>query len=687
MSLFESAVDLDLLDQWVEMGFLKSTDRAFARFLSYETPAAEPLALVAAALVSYQLGIGHSCLDLKQLVSDPERTLETQVPEILTELKKWKLVDWQRALLDHPTLCSPTAGNTPLVMMGARLYLRRYWRYERSVFERIEQRLQPIELSTQKQAQVRDLLEHLFGNDPLPVNQSVRWQKVACGLAASRRFCIITGGPGTGKTTTVVKLLALLQAVQLTALPHANAAPASGCPLVIKLAAPTGKAAARLAESIATAINSIDSTNWPGAKEVLDSVPREVITLHRLLGHRSNTRQPKYGLGNPLPLDLLVIDEASMIDLEMIKNVMEALKESARVILLGDKDQLASVEAGAVLGELCRNAVNGGYHAETVATIAALTGEQIPATFIDPDGSEIDQSIAMLRSSYRFSADKGVGKLANAVNAGQSRNVVELLHTNTSELTLLSNADSPEFNKLVVDGANSSGVIPSDTNGQNPNTRKGYRYYLTTLNDTRPYPKATEDAWDAWAETVLKAHNSFQVLAAVRQGDYGVNELNEKIAKLLLRQKLISNAQGWYEGRPVMLTRNDYSLGLMNGDVGIALNRSGSAPDSMAMRVAFPTAEGIKWVSPNRLSEAETVFALTVHKSQGSEFTHTLLVLPDTNTPILTRELLYTAITRSRTWLSLCNPGGNELLEQCVRNQVVRASGLLAGSNGGQVTD
>jgi exodeoxyribonuclease V alpha subunit len=754
------------LDAWVEQGWLRSLDRAFALFLAAEVPAIDPLALLAAALVSYQLGRGHVCLHMGHLVDNPLRTLglpeeglkneravslvntsaatsvdspantlagasmdspasipvksrahapansptnfPTEHPLPLQQpfnplssgttlvsapanpqgkgvidplecLRTASLARWHQVLAS-PAFCLPGPGNTPLVLSGDRLYLRRNWQYERTIFHAIHARL--LEKTDHSQADLIALRTHidaLFAQDPCPEGQSVHYQKLACAMIATRAFGIITGGPGTGKTTTVLKLLALLQArhIEQASKTKGISSSSPSIPLTIRLAAPTGKAAARLSESINGAIDALDVSALPDAEAIRCSIPREVVTLHRLLGRRPGSRQPAFRRGNPLALDILVVDEASMIDLEMMAAVMEALPEGARLILLGDKDQLASVEAGAVLGELCRHAEAARYHPETAVAMSIASGEQIPESLIDPQGSDLDQAIVMLRHSYRFSGDKGIGRLAEAVNRGAPDEVRRQLRAGHEELLYLETAADRTFETLVLEGRGPDDAVLSRSN-QEGDSRKGYRYYLDVLRHSRPEGGAQESDWDAWAYTVLRAHRSFQVLAAVRQGSFGVEGLNAMISAILQRRGLIAwRADGWYEGRPVMITHNDYALGLMNGDVGVALLRPDSSTGEWALRVAFATEKGIKWVSTARLEEVETVFALTVHKSQGSEFGHTLLVLPDTPTPILTRELLYTAITRSKQWLSLVNPGGEALLESCVINRVERASGLL----------
>ena len=444
-------------------------------------------------------------------------------------------------------------------------------------------------------------------------------------------------------------------------------------PLRIRLAAPTGKAAARLNESIAGAVAKLDLAGLPDGEAVRAAIPVEVTTLHRLLGSRPDTRHFRHHAGNPLPVDVLVVDEASMVDLEMMAAVLAALPPGARLVLLGDKDQLASVEAGAVLGELCRRAQQGHYSADSVAWLAGVTGEQVGAELIDPAGRPIDQAVAMLRHSYRFGGDSGIGQLAAAVNAGSVDGVRRALAHGHADLTRLALADVGEgaLRRLVIDG------IPGGK--ESP---QGYRHYLDVVRKQRP-PAGTDQAGlDAWAARVLAAHGQFQLLCALRRGPWGVEGLNRRIAGWLHEAGLIGAAEGWYAGRPVLVTRNDYGLGLMNGDIGITLALPGPDGDG-PLRVAFPAGDGsggIKWVQPSRLQAIETVYALTVHKSQGSEFTHTAMALPERLNPILTRELVYTGITRAKRWFSLVEAGSAAVLEQAVGRRVLRVSGLMEGA-------
>ena len=689
---------LGVLDQWVERGWLRALDAGFARFLWIEEPHAPPLLLLAAALASHQLGRGHVCLDLQATLDDPAFALSlppdgpqvqmvTEPPEAPTEvLAGVDLARWLAAL-DQPTLVGVGAGNTPLVLVGTRLYLRRYWQYEQDVRAGIERRLAAslgMEASLQADA-ARAALDVLF--PPRPGHpKGADWQKLACALAARSAFSIITGGPGTGKTTTVVRLLALLQTLALGDPARSQRA---ARPLRIRLAAPTGKAAARLNESIAGAVAQLPVDRLPNGTAVHEAIPTVVTTLHRVLGTRPDSRRFRHDASNPLPVDVLVIDEASMVDLEMMAAVLDALPASARLILLGDKDQLASVEAGAVLGELCQRAGEGHYTPATCDWLQAATGEQIEAAMLDAQGTALDQSVAMLRQSHRFSAESGIGQLAALVNAGDAAAVARIWTHGHADLALLvcSASDDASFKALVIDGEGGAAASAQlfGANGEPARARQGYRHYLETMHERQPDRHAGAEAFDAWARDVLKAHGEFQLLCALRRGPWGVEGLNKRVARLLQEEGLIAVRGEWYPGRPVLVTRNDYELGLMNGDIGITLELPGATPESTVLRVAFPAVDGaggIKWVLPSRLQAVETVLALTVHKSQGSEFMHAALALPDTFSPILTRELVYTGITRARAFLTLAIPEGKTVLERAVCAKVHRASGLLAGFEG-----
>ena len=704
---------LALLARWHEEGWLRRIDLELAHFLAEgaEPSPALPRVLLAAALCSWQLGRGHVCLDLQAVLEQPMPVLSIPVEPWLQTLT---LADWQAACVACPSLVAQLsavggtdeaftegARTTPLVLVQQRLYLRRFWQYEQDVQQGIRQRLMLPGLSGEEEPRLQEALVVLFGGPGSAgaehaahaATRSVHmagmqaagavgdaaaepgrradWQRIACALAARRRFGLITGGPGTGKTTTVIRLLALLQWLALAG---------QGQFLRIGLAAPTGKAAARLGSSISSAIDRLPLKDVPQGEAIRAAIPRSVSTLHRLLGSRPGTRHFRHDARNPMPLDVLVIDEASMIDLEMMAQVMHALPPRARLILLGDKDQLASVEAGAILGELCAHAREGRYWPETVDWVARVAQEPIDRG-LQADGAEdgtlLDQSVGMLRHSHRFGADSGIGRLAALVNDGEVARVQRLWE----EVRAGCAPDQvPDIARIEVDAERWAALrqlvvhgrldgVPAD---QGP---VGYAHYLRWMHQNRP---ADEASLDDWAAGVLQAHGRFQLLCALRQGSWGVERLNRQIALWLQSAGLLAASEGWYVGRPVIVTRNDYELGLMNGDVGIAL-----AAQDGRLRVAFPAvggSHGIRWVLPSRLQAAETVFAMTVHKAQGSEFDHAALAMPAELLPVLTCELVYTAITRARRFFTLVGQSGLDgVLGQAIRRRVLRASGLMAG--------
>ncbi|MFS8174149.1 exodeoxyribonuclease V subunit alpha [Vreelandella titanicae] len=725
-ALSDTAALFLLCERWVSRGWLRDLDLALVRFLDRETHNAPPLLLLGAALASHQLGRGHVCLDIAATLEAPDFALSlppegddlNDPPPLPSHvLATLTLSEWQAAL-HHPTLISDGPGNTPLVVSysgnTSKLYLRRYWQFEQTLHHEIAARLASAELDKTggRELQLakgddshpqilKSALDALF-----PATNTLDWQKTACALAARSPFAIITGGPGTGKTTTVVRLLALLQTLQL-AEPNAH-------PLRIRLAAPTGKAAARLNESIAGQVKDLPLSGLEsllGEQPAASSsnaidIPTEVTTLHRLLGARADTRHFRHNAANPLALDVLVVDEASMVDIEMMTALLSALPASAKLVLLGDKDQLASVEAGAVLGDLCRRADAAHYTPATAQWLAELTDHPLPETLIDPDGQPLDQAITMLRVSHRFTETSGIGQLAQAINqplseALRERDKHQAVHgvlnngyADLHHLVLKPDAQNEDsaLERLVITGSPqrfpNAGEGRTNFKGEPIAPPTGYQYYLNTLASERPDTslafEENGDVYDAWAKQVLSAYSRFQLLCAVRKGPWGVEGLNLRIAKTLRSEKLLFGndhtlEKGWFEGRPVLVTQNDYGLKLMNGDIGITMAvPDPRTPGRTLLRVAFPTSDTenpIHWVLPSRLHAVETVFAMTVHKSQGSEFQHTALLLPQTPNPILTRELVYTGITRARDWLTLIE-AKRGILNDAVAREVMRVSRL-----------
>ncbi|MFL6660309.1 MAG: exodeoxyribonuclease V subunit alpha [Massilia sp.] len=619
-----------------EAGELRRLSGTFARFIGGLGSDSAAL-MLACVMLSELEGRGHSCLTLDELARDPAALLG------------WSSEQWQQLAGTVGSLPKQAAGwhaqlgacdqvwqvgeldfDQPLVLDGERLYLRRYWRDETLVAQAVRARARSLrEVDC---AQARSWLDILFASERRAEGSD--WQKLACAVALRGAVAIITGGPGTGKTYTVARLLALLFALAPDAARQR-----------VALAAPTGKAAARLKQSIDKALTEL-------AEKVGGALPlRELTarmggarTLHSLLGARPDTRAFAHHKGNPLDVDVLIVDEASMVHLEMMAALLDALPDGAMLILLGDKDQLASVEAGAVLGDLCRDAQAGGYNADTVAYALAASGEAIPAQFHGHAGALAQQTV-MLRQSRRFGGP--IGQLALAVNRGDAEAAEQVLRAG-GDVRWMEHAHQHHVVQLALDG---------------------YAPYLQLIGAG---PGAS--GHDAWVRTVLHSFEAFRILCAVREGEWGVLGLNGAIEQRLDSTGLIKRRSEWYVGRPVMITRNDYGTHVFNGDIGLTL------PDParpQSLRVYFLEGEQVRSVLATRLRHVETAYAMTVHKSQGSEFRHTVLVLPAERGAMIARELIYTGITRASAAFTLLTPG-SAVLAEAIARRTQRASGLQA---------
>jgi len=640
-------------------GWLRHLDRALARWVAELDPQARPELLMATALLAHLEGRGHTCLPLEALVREPAALLAWPAPAPQALAQAWHalpqgLDDWLEALRRSPVVheegVAPDQGQ-PLVLGGSAtaplLYLRRYWGYETRVAQALRERASaPLPVD---EALARQWLARLFapaqpGQVPdAPArtegDAEVDWQQLACAVALRSRVAVLTGGPGTGKTYTAARLLALLAAME-----------PPGRPWRVALAAPTGKAAARLRQSIDGALQDLQ-TPLQGVLDVQALAQRlgPARTLHALLGAQPHTRQMRHHAGHPLDVDVLLVDEASMVHLEMMAALLDALPASARLVLLGDKDQLASVEAGAVLGDLCRYAARGAYDSETVAYAQAVAGQSIPPAYAaTAEPPPLAQVTVMLRESRRF--DGPIGALALTVNQGDAaaaRAAFAPTHTLLAALR-------PATPHAVCDLA-----LQSDG---------GWADYAASVlappTDPSQHPE--------WVKGVLRSFDRLRILCAVREGEWGVSGLNAAVQKTLATHAgLPVQAGEWYAGRPVMVLRNDAQTGVFNGDVGVALPPA----DGQGLRVWFLDGETLRSVAVMRLPDVQTAFAMTVHKSQGSEFAHTVLVLPPGGAEVLSRELVYTGITRARERFTLVE-AADGLLEAALSRPSVRASGL-----------
>jgi exodeoxyribonuclease V alpha subunit len=644
----QTAQLLTHLDLMADSGKIRRLGAAFARFMATLGVDAPPL-LLACALLSELEGAGHSCLSLEALARDPCALLAwpeaqwQQLQQAAGPLPQDGAA-WRRCLAASPCVLESGQGeerSQPLVLDLQRLYLRRYWRGEVSIAQAM--------LSRARQARVPDLkrarhwLDLLFAPD---ATHAPNWQKIACASALQSHVAVVTGGPGTGKTHTVARLLALLFALADD--------PAR---LRVALAAPTGKAAARLKQSIDNALTQLAGQLGPDLPLAqLTGRMGAARTLHSLLGARPDSRQLRHNAANPLDIDVLIVDEASMVHLEMMASLLDALPASATLILLGDKDQLASVEAGAVLGDLCREAQNGGYDARTAEYVRQVCGETLPPQYCGDLGALAQQTV-MLRHSYRF--DGPIGELATAINQGDAAAASLCLHRGQDQiLQWLSPSSAQDILPLALYGRPAAAGAAD-----------GHAAYLRIIRagDGGDHPR--------WVREVLRSFDQFRLLCALRDGEWGVRGLNQAIEQRLLEDGLIERQGEWYVGRPVMVTRNDPGLGVFNGDIGIALPEPDAERRAGGLRVYFSEGDQVRAVLSSRLRDVETAYAMTVHKSQGSEFGHTVLVLPPAPTPVLSRELVYTGITRARQRFTLVS-SDRSLLELAIRQPTLRASGL-----------
>ncbi|WWE60224.1 exodeoxyribonuclease V subunit alpha [Parasalinivibrio latis] len=645
-------------------GAFRPLDIQFAKFIaSQETGADANLVGVFAALASHELASGHVCVDLTaarhhRLWGKPE----------MAALGHWLFGDENLVSLSQASTISDGSMATPLVLEDGRLYLYRYWQYERDVAALILRLGRPQAVQDEKRAlldslfvppfemlmaqagqyaekadaEVQDYLsdvldvvdatqvdwpavvtafrkgESLAGH--VPLSACLNWQKVAAAVALTRHFTVISGGPGTGKTTTVAKLLAALVS-------HEEIPP------VIKLVAPTGKAANRLTESIGNAVQSL-----PVSEEIRANIPVQASTIHRLLGAVPQRAGFRHNARNRLHLDILIVDEASMVDLPLMASLLAALPDKARVILLGDKDQLASVEAGAVLGDICQF-VDDGFSERQAKTVGELTGYNLAA--FNTGRYPVSDGLCLLRKSYRFHARSGIGQLAYAINDGNTAKAGTVFKLGFEDIA---------YREMDADGYQAAIDLSVD----------GYRTYLELLKN------------NAEPETVLNVFSRCRLLCALTEGPFGVAGLNRRIENALAAKGLLKPGDElFYPGRPVMVVQNDHGVGLYNGDIGITVMTENG------LRVVFDQPDGsVRAVLPSRLPPHQTAFAMTIHKSQGSEFDNVVMVMPTEFSPVICRELIYTGVTRAKKRLDIF--AGRKVFEKGIRDRVERYTGLAS---------
>ena len=605
-----------LLLEFNDAGVLAAADVHVARRLAGLVDEADDSVVLAAALAVRAPRIGHVFVDLERI--HETATVDVDDPIDLGTLPWPEPAAWV-AQVAASGLVGP---DRPLQLAGSALYLDRYWREEQQVAADLEALAGAADGAVRMDLLAAGITRLFEGEDP-----DVR-QKQAAAAAVLRRLAVVAGGPGTGKTTTVARIVALLEEQALAA---------GGAPPLVALAAPTGKAAARLAEAVHTEAARLDVDDAIRAR----LLELEASTLHRLLGWKPGTHSRfRHDRGNRLPYDVVIVDETSMVSLSLMARLTEAVRREARLILVGDPGQLTSIEAGAVLGDIVGPAAEGPRMSAAVrAAVEAATGSVVEGTAPAADVAVGDGTV-VLRTVHRFGG--GIERLADAIHAGDADAAIGALAGENISWIDADVGDPASLDRLsaVRERAVGTGLA------------------------------VIEAARAGDAARAIRALGAFRVLCAHRRGPHGVATWMPRIETWLAGELPGFGADQWYVGRPLLVTENDHGIRLYNGDTGVVVTSATTGRPT----AAFERQGEIVTFSPTRLAAVETVYAMTVHKSQGSQFDTAAVLLPDPASPILTRELLYTAVTRARSHLMLV--GTEESIRAAVDRPIARASGL-----------
>lgn len=592
---------------------------------------------------------------------------------------------------------------------NCRIYFRSYFSYENSAASFIKEKSHALtEQSSEDLAYLKKALNILFGDS----NDKVNWQKVAAASSALSDFSVICGGPGTGKTTTVLKLLMLLLAKD------------PNSPKQIMLCAPTGKAATRMVESIEDQLrvdssfmktfNKLCSEFHCDEDKLLAMIPRTATTVHKVIGIIPHQERQNYNEDNPLPCNILIVDEVSMISLSLFSKLIKSVSKDTKLILLGDKDQLVSVEPGKVFSDLCsvlnyENSISNG-KLEKLSSILGYSKDALLQA--NGSGHNISENVSMLVESHRFKSTSLLGKLAKAVNEVDKDNAKDIdnwfekdgfISEITDGESLFSTDEKTEVSSVFIKDKSRSGLKSLSS----LITKKSLEFfcnegeYLSKLKSNEFVVKNDKDA-----KVIFDLLNHYRILCANRNGPLGTVEINKKVntdVQALLRGakslNLRYDPEDFYPGKVILITKNDSFLNVDNGDVGFVAFDSDEAKEENRLKVFFPPKDKsasddenfkeVRRISPERLSDYESGFAMTIHKSQGSEYSYVCMVLCATYNPVLTKELIYTGLTRAKSKDKFdkdnktITVGGKvsiitdkELFKECVVKRVHRESGL-----------
>ena len=577
---------------------------SFAKFFD------DKAVFIAAYHMSKNLSDGHICLDIDRFNTALE-SLE------IDEEQQYLFTPIDRDLLKNSPFVTDTLMssifNRPFVLDGNRIYLQRYWIYESKILDIITQKMDnSLDLREASFTKLKSCTQFIADQFTSHLKGETEWQLVAAINSALNNFSIITGGPGTGKTFTVAKLLSIILQLNIDE--------------SIVMVAPTGKAAARMGESLQKAVND-SSYGIKASAAIIDKLNTiESKTIHSLLGYRKGTHKFKHNVENKLQQSVIIADEASMIDVSMMSKLLDATKDTTKVILLGDKDQLASVEAGSIFGDLCRVC---GDDIRDITDEVSTIYQQVTQDILE-SGSDKNHalfgSVCELKVSRRFKDDEGIGKFSKAIISGNEAIVDdEAFFESTNDVVVTD--DEKEVTKLF----------------------SSYRKYIKE-DDT---------------EKAIELFDTFRVLCATREGEFGVNEVNAKIEKML---KLNGKKDTFYHNQPIMIKKNDRQLEIYNGDTGI-VRKNGNGKLFLHMK-------GRENPIPVALiANCETAFAMTIHKSQGSDYNTVAVLMPEEESRILSKELLYTAVTRAKEKVIVF--GKKEILKSAINHGVDRVSGVV----------